>query len=228
MKSKLIKTSSSDPCLFSSFISYHFLSLLHAPEIGITCSPLTSSSCISLSYLPTHIYFPLCLDASYRLLHCAHRAPAWEPFCPGILPLWDGQMSLRVLVTYHVLPHPSAFHTLVSQSLPLNWGSECDEFMVSPTSCGSVETDVVALPSSPTRTLTQFSVFPRRLHRELDWHHHCRRWAQKPKTSWWQRGRQCPLASETVSTQAPIKKYFMWREGKWFSGLYISGLSQIH
>ena len=130
---------------------------------------------------------------------------------------------MSVQVVGHVpcaYPSSCLSHT-VSQSLPLNGGSERDEFMVSPTSCGSVETDLVALPSSPTHALIQFSAFPRRLQRELDWHHHCRHWAQKPKTLWWQSRIQCPLAAETVSIQAPIKKYFMWKENDFLACIYL-------
>ena len=111
----------------------------------------------------------------------------------------------KLLITYHVLTHPRAFRTLFHSLFHWTEGQ-------------SVMSSWWALPAA---VLIQFSVFPRRLQRELDWHHHCRHWAQKPKTLWWQSRIQCPLAAETVSIQAPVKKYFMWREHDFLACIYL-------
>lgn len=58
------------------------------------------------SLLPrvSYIYFPLYLGVSHPLfpglLHFASGVPAWKSSCPGLLPLWAGQVHMQV--TGHV------------------------------------------------------------------------------------------------------------------------------
>ena len=125
---------------------------------------------------------------------------------------WPRTMCLPI-----VAPFTHCFHTLHHRTE----GQECDEFTVSPTSCASVKTNLVALPPPPTHALIQFFVFPGRLPRELDWHHHRSSQAQNSKTSWLQRTIQGPLAVETVSAQAPVKKYFMGRQNEHLACIYL-------
>lgn len=135
------KTSWSGPCLFSSLISYYFLSLLCASETGIICSSLTTSFYFSLSYLESHIYifhfiwvFPIPFSLAFSISpvefqlgnHLFRNSPfvGWSGACASY---WPRTMCLPI-----VAPLTHRLHTFRHRTE----GQECAEFTVSPTSCG--------------------------------------------------------------------------------------------